>query len=275
MKLSIITATYFRAELFSRRALSSVLEQTDLDFEWIVINDGADPETKHLVESTKAECEVVYRDMAHPKKGFGLCHGRNLGLSIATGDIIAYLDDDNVLYPTFVADTKKFWQNNPDTKFSMVRQDRRRDVLQGHHVIKQGKTFLSPGEHTSTEDLVRQKELFDSNGFTHFRLSSPQWDPQYKIFIDYEYFLQCIGQWGKEGFCLNPLVLVEYLQTSAGVIGKSSYREWATELESILEGGNYSVLAERDRLLLRGKIRQWRKQEDERKPISAFSIAEI
>jgi glycosyltransferase involved in cell wall biosynthesis len=48
MKLSLITATYFRAELFSRRALPSVLEQTDLGFEWIVINDGADPETKNL-----------------------------------------------------------------------------------------------------------------------------------------------------------------------------------------------------------------------------------
>jgi hypothetical protein len=164
--------------------------------------------------------------------------------------------------------------SNLDIKCSMATQQRRRDILQDNQVIKQGKPFISPSEKSSIADLIQHKELFDSNGFTHSRLAAPHWNPQYRIFIDYEYFLQCIGQWGRDSFRINLLVLVEYLQTSAGVIGQSSYSDWATELESILENNNYGVLEERDRLLLLGKIRQWRKQEAQSKGISAFSTSQ-
>ncbi|WP_143874362.1 glycosyltransferase [Nostoc sp. 'Peltigera malacea cyanobiont' DB3992] len=40
MKLSIITATYNRPEKLSTIAPKSLLNQTDHNFEWIIINDG-------------------------------------------------------------------------------------------------------------------------------------------------------------------------------------------------------------------------------------------
>ena len=84
-------------------------------------------------------------------------------------------------------------------------------------------------------DLVQQRELFDSNGFTRRRENAPCWNPEYKVFVDYDYFLRCLTRWGNDSFCLYPSVLVDYVQASDGVIGQSTYGEWATELSAILE----------------------------------------
>ena len=48
MKLSLITGTRERANTLASCALPSVLMQTDCQFEWIVINDGADPQTREI-----------------------------------------------------------------------------------------------------------------------------------------------------------------------------------------------------------------------------------
>lgn len=50
MKLSIITATHKRPKKLKNVCLSSILSQTWKDFEWVVVNDGADQETRELIE---------------------------------------------------------------------------------------------------------------------------------------------------------------------------------------------------------------------------------
>ncbi|NEU71852.1 glycosyltransferase [Hassallia byssoidea VB512170] len=57
MKISIITATYNRPSQLSAMArsaralaiaLPSILNQIDNQFEWIIVNDGGDPETREI-----------------------------------------------------------------------------------------------------------------------------------------------------------------------------------------------------------------------------------
>ena len=101
MKLSLITATHHRASTLQQQALPSVLSQeiAPSNFEWIVVNDGADERTAELVSGITAPFHIVHISMPHPGTGFGLCHARNRGLEAATGDIVAYLDDDNAIDP--------------------------------------------------------------------------------------------------------------------------------------------------------------------------------
>lgn len=209
--LSLITATHRRATLLAEHALPSVLQQTDSDFEWIVINDGRDSQTRELIHHLQPNCSVVYMEMDHPDAGFGLCHARNLGLSVATGDIVSYLDDDNAIAPTFVAETKSFFDQHPTVKCSLVQQHRRRDIIRDGELIKSGQPFISPATNTTIRDLVKHKALFDSNGFTHDRLYAPRWNPSYRVFTDYEYFLRCLEQWGTDSFRIHPSILVEYI----------------------------------------------------------------
>ncbi|BAU15711.1 hypothetical protein LEP3755_62760 (plasmid) [Leptolyngbya sp. NIES-3755] len=269
MKLSLITATHLRSHLLADCALPSVLKQTDCEFEWIVVNDGKDAKTDALMQSIQAKCSLIYLEMEHPQLGFGLCHARNLGLSAASGDLVSYLDDDNTIAPTFVAEVKAFFQQSSQVRASMVQQCRRRNIVQNRKLIKQGQPFISPNASSTVSDLVQQRSLFDSNGFTHYRENAPCWNPEYKVFADYDYFLRCLTRWGNDSFCLHPSVLVDYVQASDGVIGRSTYGEWATELSAILEQ-HRDALTQTDHDMLNGFVQKWQVKQAQSQHIPAF-----
>ncbi len=243
MKLSIITATYNRPEQFQAIALPSLIYQTDCNFEWVVVNDGGNPKTREIVSNLKTNFSLKYVEIQHSSIGFGLCHARNAGLEAATGELISYIDDDNSLTPKFIATTREFFRQYPRLKYCMTVQQRRRDVTQDGKIIRQGKTFLSPSHaECSLAELISQKEIFDSNGFTHYRKKAPKWNPNYRVFADYEYLLQSTNVWGRQGFQINSIPLVNYIQSSEGIIGSSSYQEWAEELSRLIEKNNFSLL---------------------------------
>lgn len=243
-KMSIVTVTRNRPNLLAQRALKSLQKQTNRFFEWIVINDGGDPETRHLIEQEKTDFKITYREIPQKEFGFALCHGRNLGRSLAKNDLIAYLDDDNSLTPDFVVEMISFMSQAPHLKLALPLQKRSRQVWQNGNVVVQGKTFISPQINSTIDELVCHRELFDSNGFVHHRCISPTWNPNYRIYCDYEYFLQCLSNWGTGSFGINPQPLVEYIQSNQGIIGQSNYGDWAKELKQILDNANdYQVIA--------------------------------
>ena len=233
VKLTLITATHNRAKKLASITLPSVLAQKNRNFEWVIVNDGCDVATREIVAAIQADFAITYLEMDHPTSGFGLCHARNLGLEAASGEIVAYLDDDNTLEPEFVEETLKFLQDNSAIRCSMVRQNRRRDVVRNGGAVRQGNPFIAPHQNATAESLIRQDDLFDSNGFAHYQHDAPRCNPEYRVFADYEYFLQCVSLWGCSSFKLNPQILVNYIQTSDGVIGRSNYQCWATELQAI------------------------------------------
>ena len=246
--LSIITVTRSRPQLLSR-AIDSLKSQSRQDFEWIVVNDGEDAATRKSILDAEIDFPHTYLSMVHPNCGFGLSYGRSRGLTIATGDIITYLDDDNTFKPNFVAETIAFFNRHPQVNYTMPIQQRRRDILKDGAVMSSGKEFLSSTSDCTIEQLIRHEQLIDSNGFAHrnSRDLSLMWNPDLKIYIDYEFLLKCISHWGKDSFAINPAILVDYIQTNTGVIGKSNYHQWATELEWILDRHKlYSCLKELD-----------------------------
>jgi glycosyltransferase involved in cell wall biosynthesis len=233
-KISIITVTRSRPQLLAQ-AIVSLQAQTDRDFEWIIVNDGEDTATEKLVFDSDFDFSISYCDMPHPPNGFGLSHGRNRGLEMAQGEIITYLDDDNTLKPNFVAETIAFFKAHPQVSYSMPVQQRRRDVIEAGVVVKQGKEFFSPSLDCQIEELINHQQLIDSNGFCHRANARLNWNPDLRIYIDYEFLLRCVDLWGREKFAINPIVLVDYIQTNQGIIGQSNYQDWAKELGWIIE----------------------------------------
>jgi glycosyltransferase involved in cell wall biosynthesis len=266
--VTIVTATRNRSNLLQTKAILSLIAQDDQDFEWVVVNDGADPQTREVVQKLEASFSIVYREMSHPQQGFGLAYGRNCGLEAATGDIICYLDDDNSLHPAYVEQIKAFFRN-PKIKCSMARQSRHRDVHQDGMLIRQGKSFVSPGVDCTVEDLILHRQLFDSNGFAHLRSGALKWNPDYRIFVDYEFFLRCLDYWGYESFALNPEVLVDYVQSSEGIIGRSTYGDWAEEMDRLCASGHYPMLEPESITGLLALAKAWRGRQEQN--IRAFA----
>lgn len=104
--ISVITPTWQRHRLLIDRCLPSVKNQTWPLIEHIVVSDGPDRElasllTDELWKRPLKSRRLVYLQLTDHPDGdvdYG-SRARNHGLKHATGDIVAYLDDDNAWRP--------------------------------------------------------------------------------------------------------------------------------------------------------------------------------
>ncbi|PSB59583.1 glycosyltransferase family A protein [Chamaesiphon polymorphus] len=269
-KLSIITATRSRPNLLAN-AIISLEAQTCQDFEWIVFNDGGNVLTRDLIKDRQLNFKHTYIDLVCPDSGFSLCYARSQGLTLAAGEIVTYLDDDNTFKSNFVEETIAFFDRHPQINYVMPIQQRRRDVIQNGKIIKRGKEFYSPTGNCTIDELLTHKQLVDSNGFSHRQDDRLRWNPNLKIYIDYEFLLQCVSYWKRESFSVNPNILVDYIQTNQGVIGSSSYDDWAKELEYLLaHRSDYSCLLSDEVSAIANLATRYRSQALTNKRISAF-----
>jgi glycosyltransferase involved in cell wall biosynthesis len=92
--VSVIIPTYNQADLL-QKALQSVINQTVLDWEAIVIDNFSNDNTKEIVESFN-DRRIKY--VVFSNKGI-IAASRNLGINLANGDYIAFLDSDDLWYP--------------------------------------------------------------------------------------------------------------------------------------------------------------------------------
>lgn len=98
--LSVIITTYNRKEVL-QGLLDCLSNQTDTDFETIVVMDNCTDDTEEFLKKK----EVKYFDTKI--EGYGLATARNIGIKNASGEIVVILDDDS--YPTsdFVKEHKR------------------------------------------------------------------------------------------------------------------------------------------------------------------------
>jgi len=108
--VSVIIPTYDRADLIER-AVQSVLEQTLNDLECLVVDDGSTDETVSVVNSIDDDRVTV---IEHGENG-GAAAARNVGIEMASGEYLAFLDDDDVWRPEKLAKQITLLQSTPDT----------------------------------------------------------------------------------------------------------------------------------------------------------------
>ncbi|OXA95793.1 glycosyltransferase family 2 protein [Flavobacterium hercynium] len=93
---SIIIPLYNK-EHFIENTIKSILDQTFGDFEIIVINDGSTDKSEEKVLQFKDD-----RIQYFSKKNEGVSATRNLGITKANANFIAFLDADDYWYPEFL-----------------------------------------------------------------------------------------------------------------------------------------------------------------------------
>lgn len=107
-KISVIIPAY-NISAFIAEALDSVFAQTFEQFEVIVINDGS-PDTIEFAKALEPYMEkIVY--LKQPNVGAGAA--RNAGIKEARGELIAFLDGDDVWYPRYLESQIHFLEANP------------------------------------------------------------------------------------------------------------------------------------------------------------------
>ena len=79
------------------RAVLSVLESTGVDADAVVVDNGADPPTVERLAATTGVTVV------RPGTNLGFAGGCNAGAAVATGDVVAFLNQDALLDPRALA----------------------------------------------------------------------------------------------------------------------------------------------------------------------------
>lgn len=150
LKISVITPSYNQGQ-FIKSTINSLLDQKYPNLEYIVQDGGSTDQTIKILKSHKTQ--FIYES----KKDQGQSHAINLGMRKASGDILAYLNSDDIYLPNSLFWVNQYFLNHP-----------RVDVIYSHRIIinehndMTGRWILAP--HSSKTllyaDFIPQETLF-------------------------------------------------------------------------------------------------------------------
>lgn len=150
-KISIVTPTYNYAH-FLERTIKSVIYQKYPELEYIIQDGGSTDGTIELVEKFK-----FYLKHFETRKDNGQSHAINLGFQQTTGEIMAYLNSDDILLPGTLNYVANYFSTHPKV-----------DIVYGHRLIVDkndgvvGDWILPPhnDEVLRWEDYIPQETVF-------------------------------------------------------------------------------------------------------------------
>lgn len=88
------------AERFMEEAVASVFAQSDSSWELLLVDDGSVDGSTHMARAWAARHPERVRHLEHPRhENRGMSASRNLGLAHARGELVAFLDADDVWLP--------------------------------------------------------------------------------------------------------------------------------------------------------------------------------
>ncbi|GAA3610855.1 glycosyltransferase family 2 protein [Flavivirga amylovorans] len=104
----------YNKEHYIENTIKSVLNQTFIDFEIIVVNDGS---TDSSLEKAEAVLSNYKDHTIIIQENKGLSASRNMGISIAKGQIIALIDADDLWHENFLKSMHGLYINFPNASF--------------------------------------------------------------------------------------------------------------------------------------------------------------
>jgi glycosyltransferase involved in cell wall biosynthesis len=109
-RVSVIMAVHNNCQ-YVERAVDSILMQTFVQFELIIVNDGSTDQTLEII-SNKAEKDARIKIIS--QENMGLTRSLNRALNVASGEFIARMDGDDESVPDRFALQVHFLETHPD-----------------------------------------------------------------------------------------------------------------------------------------------------------------
>jgi glycosyltransferase involved in cell wall biosynthesis len=119
-----------------KRAIESVCSQTLSDWELVIVNDGGDPsEVEALVEAVPGDLRRRITCLHH-KQSKGMEAASNAGLRALSSRYVLIHDDDDSLFPDFLARTTAYLEAppHPSVKGVVTGTERVYEVIEGQTV---------------------------------------------------------------------------------------------------------------------------------------------
>ena len=115
--ISVLMGTFYRREELSplNHSVSSILQQTYKNFEYLICDDGSTPAAKRVLEKYAAADMRI--KLVRPGSALTLSEKLNVCLQVSMGSLIARMDDDDVSHPNRFSKQIAFLQQNPQIAY--------------------------------------------------------------------------------------------------------------------------------------------------------------
>lgn len=168
-KISIIVPVY-NTEKYVKKSISSILNQSYKNIELIIINDGSTDNSEKIVKDLiKKNKNVKYKKI----KNSGVAHARNIGLEMATGKYVGFVDSDDFIekemYETLYKTAKKensdlvtcaYRKNYIDRTVSIYPKDK---SVFGKSIIESKNIFLNSNPYITSKlfsmELIKKNNI--------------------------------------------------------------------------------------------------------------------
>lgn len=202
-----IVIPVFNAATTISASLESVFAQTLQDFEIIVIDDGSTDATVSVIDEFKYPCIQCY---SYPNAGPAA--SRNKGLRQAKGQFIAFLDADDIWYPSKLMDQVNCLKQNPlaalvygwvdyvDAENQFICSDSHPKFSGDVYKQLLIHNFIVSGSNT----MIRKTVLTSVGGFDESLLAVEDWELHTRIAVNFH--LICL-----------PQVVVRYRQSETSL----------------------------------------------------------
>jgi len=164
---SVIIPTFNRAD-FVRSAVESVLQQTHINFEVLIVDDGSTDNTEEVVASI-CDSRVKYFKKVNGERAAA----RNFGVANAVGSYVTFLDSDDTLKTDHLMEAKKFREQNAEAIIFHL----------GYDVVRSDGTIIYPwkplpdpvnqklmeGNYLSCMGVFIRRDIADQNRFNEDR----------------------------------------------------------------------------------------------------------
>ncbi|GAB1545569.1 hypothetical protein NUACC21_82450 [Scytonema sp. NUACC21] len=166
-KVTVLMAVY-NGERYLQEAIESILNQTFLDFEFLIVNDGSIDSTREIILSyNDPRIRLVNND-----NNLGLTRSLNKGLQLAKGELIARQDADDISEPERLAKQVAFlerhrevvlvgtWYKEIDAYGKLIGD---RQLPCDYIQIRWGLLFYCPFVHSAV--MLRKSTVLEHIGF--------------------------------------------------------------------------------------------------------------
>jgi len=170
--LVTVVAAAYNGERFLREALVSVFAQDFDSFEVVFVDDGSNDGTAAIARSFP----VRYVHQSNK----GLPAARNAGLGLARGQLIAFVDDDDLLPPTKLSVQARYLLEHPGIGCVLGRQEWIVENGVEPPNLARDPIFGEPGGIQLVTAMIRRQVLEELGGF----------DPSYRYAEDRDLFVR-------------------------------------------------------------------------------------
>jgi len=209
--VSVLIPTWNRADLLPR-TVQSVLNQTEQDFEIIIIDDASDDMTSDVVRGLqKKDSRISYERLS--ENSGGAATPKNKGIKKATGEFIAVLDADDIWHPEKLERQLKLFTKTPSLSAVGCAYNNIRDggnEVQHIPEVDHNKAILIKDYMGPGSCIMYKKSLFETVGLFDPRFKNYQdWDMRIRIALADKFF----------GFINEPLL--DYIVDEKSISNRS------------------------------------------------------